>query len=333
MRRLCIIALALGLLPAQAVAACGGQDLMAALAREDPPAHTAILARADRVANGRGVFWRVSAPGGAASHLFGTLHTTAAAARGLAPRVGRALARARIVLVETTPAEQARLARRMAGEPSWLIDRDGPTLAARLPDRLERRARRLLAARGLDWRVANRLKPWVLIAALATPGCERAALASGAATLDQAIAAAARARGVPVAGLETAEAGVAAFARMPEAAVSAMLADAVAGAAAAEDTRATLESLYRRGRIAAILEFTVWQAEQSGLGADSRETAAAFERALLEDRNRAWLGRIVEAVRAGGAFVAVGALHLPGETGLVTLLRAAGFEVTRAAPR
>ncbi|MEO0360536.1 MAG: TraB/GumN family protein, partial [Pseudomonadota bacterium] len=39
--------------------------------------------------------------------------------------------------------------------------------------------------------------------------------------------------------------------------------------------------------------------------------------------------RAAEELAKGGVFIAVGALHLPTEDGLVELLRADGYEVTR----
>ena len=48
--------------------------------------------------------------------------------------------------------------------------------------------------------------------------------------------------------------------------------------------------------------------------------------ALLERRNRRWLPQLVEASREG-AFVAVGAAHLPGPVGLLALLESEGFSI------
>ncbi|MFQ5468324.1 MAG: TraB/GumN family protein, partial [Kiloniellaceae bacterium] len=53
-------------------------------------------------------------------------------------------------------------------------------------------------------------------------------------------------------------------------------------------------------------------------------------RRFNDDRNKLMARRMEPFLRAGGAFVAIGALHLPGDTGLVSLLRARGYRVTRA---
>jgi uncharacterized protein len=39
--------------------------------------------------------------------------------------------------------------------------------------------------------------------------------------------------------------------------------------------------------------------------------------------------RIAPLLKGGGAFIAVGALHLPGKTGLIERLRAEGYTVTK----
>ena len=325
--------LGLALLGADAARAeCTGRDLLAALARDDPAAHDRLTKRASEIPNGEGIFWRVGRPGAAPSHLFGTLHSTAAAARGLPPGPARALDAARVLLVEIAPKEQARLAGLMA-DPAVLLDRDGPGLTDRLPDPLQDAAEAAFAKRGLPLAAVDRLKPWVLISLLAVPPCEQEALAAGGRLLDQAIVESAHRAGVPVAGLETAEQSLAAFSRLSAPEIDRLLADAVAGAEVEEDMRATLERLYREERLAVATELMIHLSQARGAIAGSRAAAAALEREVMVARNRLWLPRIRAALETGGAFVAVGALHLSGPQGLVALLRAEGFTLTRAALR
>ncbi|MFW7379045.1 MAG: TraB/GumN family protein [Oligoflexus sp.] len=58
--------------------------------------------------------------------------------------------------------------------------------------------------------------------------------------------------------------------------------------------------------------------------------SAEDRRILLHERNHRWM-KIFESLTAGrSSFIAVGAGHIPGEDGLVTLLRKAGYQVRPA---
>jgi uncharacterized protein YbaP (TraB family) len=48
----------------------------------------------------------------------------------------------------------------------------------------------------------------------------------------------------------------------------------------------------------------------------------------IEMRNRRMLETLLPHMHANRVFVAVGALHLPGESGLIQLLRNRGFDLT-----
>lgn len=50
-----------------------------------------------------------------------------------------------------------------------------------------------------------------------------------------------------------------------------------------------------------------------------------FYKLLLEDRNVAWIPKIEEFIRQKASLVAVGAAHLPGEMGVIHLLKKAGY--------
>jgi uncharacterized protein YbaP (TraB family) len=48
---------------------------------------------------------------------------------------------------------------------------------------------------------------------------------------------------------------------------------------------------------------------------------------LLENRNKDWIPKIEELVKAQSTFIAVGSGHLGSETGVIQLLRNAGYTV------
>ncbi|HMO62842.1 MAG TPA: TraB/GumN family protein [Ferruginibacter sp.] len=56
--------------------------------------------------------------------------------------------------------------------------------------------------------------------------------------------------------------------------------------------------------------------------------AEEYQEVLLDKRNQNWLVQLKELLPQQSVFVAVGAGHLPGNTGLISLLRKEGFTVT-----
>ncbi|WP_225000081.1 TraB/GumN family protein [Cesiribacter sp. SM1] len=61
-----------------------------------------------------------------------------------------------------------------------------------------------------------------------------------------------------------------------------------------------------------------------------RETSLGmknYEKILLQDRNRRWMPTVETLARNKPTFFAVGAAHLPGEDGLISLLRRRGYTV------
>lgn len=66
------------------------------------------------------------------------------------------------------------------------------------------------------------------------------------------------------------------------------------------------------------------------MNSEMREASADLYALLIVQRNRNWIPLIVEILDGEGtAFVAVGAAHMPGEAGVINLLREQGHTVTR----
>ena len=49
---------------------------------------------------------------------------------------------------------------------------------------------------------------------------------------------------------------------------------------------------------------------------------------LLDDRNKKWIPKLKPLLDEGGAFIAIGALHLPGDVGVLELLKKEGYKVS-----
>ncbi|MEM6762524.1 MAG: TraB/GumN family protein, partial [Pseudomonadota bacterium] len=87
----------------------------------------------------------------------------------------------------------------------------------------------------------------------------------------------------------------------------------------------TYRALYRTRHVGAVWSLSVASVEDA-LGAE--EARLLLDRiwdALLRKRNAKMLTTMLPALRQGGVFAAVGALHLVGEDGLISLLEEADF--------
>jgi uncharacterized protein YbaP (TraB family) len=330
MHRIIIAILALAGLPASVPAACGGTDRLAELAKTDPAAYAGIVSRAAAVPNGEGTFWRVTRAGVAPSYLVGTFHDAEVAQDPIDPAVLKAITGARLMLVEMTADEQARMTQRMMTDPSFVFDPARPALTAGMSTADRAAAEKALAARGLPLDRVEHMRPLFLLSQLAQPTCSLQAMAEGKPVLDSVLMAKGQAAGVPVKGLETYEEVVASIEAIPEPVLTASMHEALRGMDRLEDFRRTAVDLYRKGEIAMLSEYEIWTgAEDLGL-AESRRLFDEFSAPILAERNAAWMKTMVPEMEQGGVVAVIGAMHLMGKDGLVERLREAGFEVARA---
>ena len=78
-----------------------------------------------------------------------------------------------------------------------------------------------------------------------------------------------------------------------------------------------------------MLEAWDYAYQQEIYGPVGLSTLGITDQYLLDFRNHRFLDRLQGALTEGGVFVAIGAGHIPGDAGLIALLREADYEVTR----
>ena len=64
-----------------------------------------------------------------------------------------------------------------------------------------------------------------------------------------------------------------------------------------------------------------------GLGEQAKAIEQRSRRCLLEDRNARWIGQLETLFQDGPCLVAVGAVHLVGQDGLLAALRRDGYKI------
>jgi uncharacterized protein YbaP (TraB family) len=301
-------------------APCVGRDLA-----EGVDLTQARLKRADDLVDAQGLLWRVEREGLAPSHLFGTIHSTDDGAVALARKAAEFVASSKVVATELggpfDAIDQGDLAAKMLAK---AIARDKDTFAPALTGEKAAAVESFLAKRGFPKELAHHLQLWFLAAAASLPTCEAARGQQGLPEVDSVIALAGKERGLRVVALETAQEQIDALAAAPPDLSATMLGAVARAPQLNDDAYATLLRLYRDKRPAEMLAV----AEViPGLAPEELAAEDAFTRLLLIGRNEVMAARAAPLLAAGGAFVAVGALHLSGKDGLIERFRAAGYRV------
>lgn len=309
----------------EAAPACQGRNMMAELATGDPTAHAGVLAAAAKTENGKAIFWRVEKAGRPQSWLLGTVHLTDERVTTLSPAVRTALDGARTVVLEIADLSKEAMAAGMAKAVPMFVARSGPTLEQRLGAEDFAVVRSVLAGAGLPEQMARMVRPWVVYMLMSTPDCERQRAGAGLASLDLRLAQIAAERGIPVIGLETLDSQLAAMAAIPEAEQLELLRMSLKLRDRREDLMETMLQLYIGRDMGAVWPLNIALARKEGIADDAFR---GFERELMAKRNVKMRDGLLPELTRGGVFAGVGALHLVGETGLVTLLRAEGYTVT-----
>ena len=314
--------LALSLAEAEPPKACQGSDLTTVEGLA-----AARAARADDLMNGDGLMWRIEKPGLAPSYLFGTIHSTDESALEVARRAAQLINGSRIVATELGgPMDSIQKANITAATLAKALDRDHDTFEGAIAPEDRQGIEKFVARAGYPAEFAHHLKPWFLAILTAIPACEAERDALNLPEVDQFLAQTAKDEGVKVIGLETPEEQLDAIATLRPEVAATLLILAARDPGLNDDLYATMLKLYRESRPAEIL------AVSDALGGVSETERAAedeFMRELLLSRNAIMAERAAPLLASGGAFIAVGALHLAGKTGLIERFRAMGYTVTK----
>jgi uncharacterized protein len=305
--------------------ACRGTSLAEELRTAAPARLQAALDRAAAVPNSDGLLWRIERAGVAPSYLFGTMHVSDPRITALAPPVRQALAAARVVAVELAELGEPEGARQIGFHLLQAALRPGDMLAFLGTGQMRGEVEGMIAEIGMPASAARQFRPWFLATLLALPACEVTRQSAGLAPLDRLIAENRSVRAALV-GLETPAEQVAAIAAVDDAVAQATVVAAARHKERRVDIFATMVDFYLQRRFVAVREVIA----ESGLVTPAEaEASAALETALRKDRDPRMTERSLPLLADGGAFIAVGALHLPGETGMVERFRRAGYRVTR----
>lgn len=268
---------------------------------------------------GQGLLWRIDTPGIAPSYLYGTMHSTDPAILTLPAPVAEAFARTSSLTLEMVMDAQVR---QKLGQAMALTD--GRTLDGIIGPERFAAAVAIGAQYDLPPQAIRLFEPWAAMTLFSLTPEEFRRNAAGIHPLDHSLQVEARRRGKTVYGLESVEEQIAVFADIPEADQIALLDTVLRDHPRIEEWFAVMKSAYLAGDIATIYGIMSKQA----VGIDPA-IAASFKDRLIVARNHRMAERMTGLLDAGNAFIAVGALHLPGDEGILRLLELEGRRVKR----
>ena len=264
----------------------------------------------------RGLLWRVSKPGVAASHVFGTIHIADPRVLLIPDPVRQALAHAKSYAMEIqfTQAVEARFFEAAQFE-------DGRQLEPMIGPEAYAQLRASLRARAVPEDVIARMRPWAALVNLTVTPEDYDQL-----TLDQKLYALARARRLPAFGLEGIEEQIAVFDGIPMDTQVALLKH---GLAEREHFVGLIEPAIQAwlkrdlALLDAVHERTITRYPQMA------EHYRTLARHIVDNRSVVMAHRLFMPLRHGSVFVAIGADHLYGEKGVLRLLQKQGYRITR----
>ncbi|HXV29872.1 MAG TPA: TraB/GumN family protein [Sinorhizobium sp.] len=305
---------------------CGGSNILLALERSDPARLAALRVEADAIPNGKGLLWKIEGEGLAPSFLLGTMHVTDPRVLAMPAGAADAFAGAATVIIESDEiVDQKKASAAIMMRPDLTMFADNKTINDFLEPNDRARLEAGLKARGIPLPLVARMKPWMIASFVTLPACEFTRKAAGASFLDKKLAEDAVNDGKTLKGLETLVEQLSAMDSLPVEWHLRALIDTLALGKTIDDVLATMTDLYLdgdTGMIMPMMKAVSAEVSPGDLG------YADFEQRIIVDRNRTMAERAGPILREGNAFMAVGALHLPGKEGLIELLRQQGFTVT-----
>jgi len=269
-----------------------------------------IMVLADQVSNqDRALFWSIQKDGKQAGYLLGTIHSEDPRVLEFSEDFLIKLKESKFYAMELVPdlPTLTRLTEYMQYPP-------GQTLQSAIGAARFDSLTSVLSTHGIPLEMFNRLKPWAAMMTLSMPPPETGFF------MDLSLSLRATGNGLEVVGLETLEEQLSFLEEMPLPMQLSLLDQAIAQYDQVNDVHDQMVDAYLKNNLHELEALTEKQLEEVG-----QQAGAYFIDSGIHSRNQRMAQSLLLQLEHGTVFVAVGALHLPGEKGLINILRRQGF--------
>ena len=270
-------------------------------------AGTATCAQAQTTENT--LLWKVEGEDIKDAYLFGTIHLLPQSEFELKSSVIEALDASETLVLELDMSDPAMQGKMMQKAPM----KDGETLDKLLDEPTYQKLDKMLQESiGANVAFMNGWKPFIVSSFLIGRLIE-----GQPASFELSLVQAAKKREMPIVGLETLEEQMSIFDRIPYQSQADDLAEMVNEEEKIKNLYAEMVAAYKAENLSRLYEMLTEYMD------DPKERDM-----MLGDRNRKWVPVFAEKAADTKIFMGVGAGHLPGEDGMIALVREAGYKVT-----
>jgi len=259
-----------------------------------------------------GLLWKIETANLRPSYLFGTIHTDDPRVTRLPAPVKQAFDQADSFTMELIASGTGLVA--MANR---MFFDDGRTLEGVLGKTLHEQTLQALNENGIPIRGIEKKKPWTIVMALSAPRRPRNGL-----FLDLALQLQATLQAKPTYGLESMEEQIAVFDEMPIADQVSLLKETLRIHNQIKQQFEELVQAYLAQDLDRLMQII-----HKYKPADDQVYNSMMDRLLIR-RNKVMVERMQARLQEGNAFIAVGAGHLPGESGILRLLELSGYRLS-----
>jgi len=260
----------------------------------------------------KGLLWKVENKNSKPSFILGTMHTEDSRVLSLPDPVTKVFESTSSFTLEVKLDSQVALETL-----SMMMLKDSSNLKTILGKKLFAKSSSLMADYGMPESMVNRLKPWAIFVTLSTPKNQTGQF------LDKVLYDRAISDGKSIYGLETAKEQLAIFNDVPISEQIILLEDTIKNYGKLPDIIEEMTRIYLARNLGALVALN----EKYIKDGNAQITNKLMKR-LVVDRNIRMVNRMANQLKTGNAFIAVGALHLPGENGILNLLQNKGHKVS-----
>jgi uncharacterized protein YbaP (TraB family) len=274
---------------------------------------SSVPAQAAPIPYGKGLLWQIEKAGSAPSYLFGTIHSEDPRVLELPEAVSERLQAATSFSLEIQLDSSLT---ELFMERMFLPE--GKKLARLIGTEAFLQTFQALSEHGLPFEVVSRLQPWAATLFLSTPPVKTGQY------LDLILYERAKSSGKALHGLETADEQLAIFESFSTQDQIKILKETLKNQDGIKETLEATHILYLQRDLAGLQELMDKQVRAS----KEKKLNQKFMKRLVDDRNRRMAERMQPRLQEGNAFIAVGALHLPGTKGILKILEKQGYTLS-----